>query len=273
MRETDCIAFLQWALPKMGFRWAGYRKVRRQVCKRLNRRIRELGLDGYGAYRDYLGTQADEWGRLDEFCRITISRFFRDSGVFEDLAEEVLPELARIAEHKGRPLRAWSIGSASGEEVYSLIILWRLRLSNQWPGVALEVVATDADPAMLERAEAACYSRGSLKDLPEGWRERAFTRKNGKWGLKPEFKTGVAWHKQDIRQQAPDGPFDLVLCRNLACTYFDEAEQRNALALISSVLRCGGALVLGSHETLNSSFPGFVPWPGARHIWRHVLLP
>ena len=268
MIEMDCIAFLQWALPKLGFKWAGYRKVRRQVCKRVHRRIRELGLDGYGSYRAHLETQADEWARLDEFCRITISRFFRDCGVFEALASEVLPELARIAQDEGRALRFWSIGSASGEEAYSLMILWRLGLASEWPEMALEMIGTDTDPGMLERAAAARYLRGSLKDLPEGWCERAFKLRDGKWCLKPEFKTAVAWLRQDIRQAAPDGPFDLVFCRNLAFTYFDEAQQRNVMARISHVLRPGGALVLGAHETLVNNAPGFIPWPGARHIWR-----
>lgn len=273
MKEMDCIAFLQWALPKLGFKWAGYRKVRRQVCKRVHRRIRELGLDGYGSYRAHLETQADEWGRLDKLCRITISRFFRDCGVFEALASEVLPELARITQDEGRPLRAWSIGSASGEEAYSLIILWHLGLATKWPGVALEMVGTDTDPVMLERAAAARYSRGSLKDLPEGWCEKAFKHKDGKWCLKSKFKTGVAWLKQDIRQEAPDGPFDLVFCRNLAFTYFDDTQQRDTLARISRVLRSGGALALGAHEALLNNVPGFAPWPGARHIWLRVPLP
>ena len=273
MTDMDCIAFLQWALPRLGFRWDGYRRVRRQVCKRVQRRMRELGLDGYASYRAHLESQTDEWRRLDGLCRITISRFFRDRGVFEALAGEVLPELARISRDDGRPLRAWSIGSASGEEAYSLGLLWRLSVAAEWPGVALEVVGTDADPAMLERARAARYSKGSLKDLPAGWRVQAFDHTDGEWRLKSGFKNAVAWLAQDIRRAAPDGPFDLVLCRNLAFTYFDDTGQRETLARISDVLRSGGALVLGAHEALPDGAPGFAPWPGARHVWRRVPLP
>jgi hypothetical protein len=63
MKDSDCIAFLQWALPCLGHRWPGYRKVRRQVCKRVDRRIRALGLAGIEEYRAYLETHRDEWAR------------------------------------------------------------------------------------------------------------------------------------------------------------------------------------------------------------------
>jgi len=61
MRDAECIAFLQWALPRMGFRWPGFRKVRGQVCKRVGRRLKELGLTDLEAYQVYLGTHPEEW--------------------------------------------------------------------------------------------------------------------------------------------------------------------------------------------------------------------
>jgi len=93
MQRAQCVAFLQWALPQMRMRWAGFRRVRSQVCKRIGRRRRELGLDDLDAYRAYLKERPDEWQRLDAMCRITISRFLRDRGVFEALSEVVLPAL------------------------------------------------------------------------------------------------------------------------------------------------------------------------------------
>ncbi|SRR6267378_2761514 len=91
MDNRDCTAFLQWALPQRDLRWPGFRKVRHQVYKRLKRRIRELGLDDLAAYRRRLEADPAEWRAFDECCHITISRFFRDQGVFEVLRERVLP--------------------------------------------------------------------------------------------------------------------------------------------------------------------------------------
>ena len=124
MRDTECIAFLQWALPKMGFRWAGFRKVRGQVCKRVGRRLKELGLTDLEAYREHLEVHPEEWVTLDGLCRISISRFFRDRGVYEALGSEILPALACQAASDGEPvLRIWSAGCGAGEEPYSIAIL------------------------------------------------------------------------------------------------------------------------------------------------------
>ena len=279
MMDKNCVAFLQWALPKMAFKWSGFRKVHGQVCKRVRRRIVELGLEDFRAYQTYLERHTGEWARLDGYCRITISRFFRDRGVFEALAEAVLPALARAAHGEVRPLRAWCAGAASGEEPYSLTILWQLALAKAWPDTPLKVVATDSDPLMLARAEVACYPPGSLKDLPAGWVEKAFTPQNGgqdggqdgTWCLKPEFKTAVTGLRQDLREACPAGVFDLILCRNLAFTYFDDATQKNVAARIAGALCPGGALVLGAHENLPDAPAAFAPWPGVSHVWRRTF--
>ena len=105
MNDLDCVQFLQWALPKMRMRWPGFRKVRRQVCKRVDRRLRRLGLVGVAAYRAYLDDHPDEWSELDQLCRIPISRFYRDRGVFDLLRDDVLPSLA--ADTRARA-GAWS---------------------------------------------------------------------------------------------------------------------------------------------------------------------
>lgn len=273
MENMDCTAFLQWALPKAGFKWSGFRKVRRQVCRRLKRRMTALGLEGFAAYRSHLEAHAEEWKRFDGQCRITISRFFRDLGVFETLAAEVLPVLARRARDEGRPLRAWSAGAASGEEAYSLTILWRLRLVHDWPDIALEVTASDSDPAMLARAAAARYQAGSLKDVDDAWRSRAFVMDEEDWRLRPEFSEDVSFLLQDIRDGHLPGPFDLVLCRNLAFTYFDGVLQKGVLARIAEVVPPGGALVLGAHEELPPGQTAFAPWPGGAHIWQRTNGP
>lgn len=94
MKDTECREFLDWALPRMGFRRAGFQRVRGQVCKRVGRRLHELGLPDPGAYRRLLATEPGEWSKLDSFCRITISRFCRDRQVFEWLKQTALPDLA-----------------------------------------------------------------------------------------------------------------------------------------------------------------------------------
>ncbi|MFZ0469183.1 MAG: hypothetical protein WAL92_09705 [Thiogranum sp.] len=101
MDDHACIAFLQWALPKLHLRWAGFRKVRQQVCKRIGRRLRTLQMTDIAAYQAYLKHHREEWEVLDGMCRVTISRFFRDRGVFSSLQSLVLPELVHRTDERG----------------------------------------------------------------------------------------------------------------------------------------------------------------------------
>jgi chemotaxis protein methyltransferase CheR len=253
--DPDCTAFLQWALPQLQFRWAGFRKVRRQVCRRVGRRLRELGLDGFSAYRVRLEADPAEWRVLDGLCRITISRFFRDRGVFEVVRREVLPEIAAKAREEGRAARAWSAGCASGEEPYTLKILWDAEIV----GPPLHVVASDADPLVLGRARRGCYDASSLRELEPSLIERGFDRIGPLWCVRPEHRDGVEFLARDLRAEAPEGPFDLILCRYLAFTYFADALQRRVLTAMLGRLRPHGFLVIGTHEHLPDDPAGLDP--------------
>lgn len=259
---------LRWALPKLGLRWEGFRKVRRQVCRRIRNRIGELGVEGPAEYRALLERRPEEWAVLDRCCRITISRFYRDRGVFEALGSVVLPDLAREALAASRRLTCWSVGCASGEEPYSLVMLWQFELSERFPDIAFEVVATDIDSTVLERAERGCYEPSSIRDVPERWLDRGFERRDGQFCLRPQFKTLVTFSKADVRRSPPRAAFQLVLCRNLVFTYFSEAVQIEVLEMLARVVEPGGALVLGSHESLPDDVQLFERWQPAREILR-----
>src|SRR6201995_2433881 len=267
-----CVEFLQWALPRLGMRWAGFRKVRGQVCKRLRRRTAELGVRDLGGYRDYLVQHPEEWIVLEELVHITISRFNRDRGVFAFLETAVLPSLAeRAVAREADALRAWSAGCASGEEPYTLAIVWERAQAPS--GVTIQILATDVDDAMLDRARRGCYGVGSLRELADGWRERAFTEQEGLYRVRGRLRKMVVLRRHDIREPPPAGLFDLVLCRHLAFTYFDVAGQHAVAAVLAGVVRPGGALVLGKHEALPGGVEGFETWnPGAR-IYRRSGTP
>jgi chemotaxis protein methyltransferase CheR len=248
--DAECTAFLQWALPQLDLRWAGFRKVRGQVCKRLKRRMAELGLEGFAAYRARLEADPQEWRFLDESCHITISRFFRDRGVFAALRERVLPEIAVRAKREGRDVRCWSAGCASGEEPYTLKILWDLDVANNCPGVGLSIIATDIDATMLQRAREGCFAAASLRELPPNLVRAAFDRVADRYCVCPHHREGITFLSQDLRTQAPSGLFDLVLCRYVAFTYFAIPLQQHVLAQIMERLLPGGYLVIGTHERL-----------------------
>lgn len=271
MHQAECVEFLQWAMPRLGLAWPGFARVHRQVCKRLARRVRELGLGGFDAYRDYVLDHDTEWATIDACCRVTVSRFYRDARVFEHLGRELLPRLAAEAEARGATtLRAWSAGCGAGEEPYSLALVWKFAVTSQFPQLAFAITATDIDEHQLARARTGCYARSALRELPAAWREAAFVRSGPMLCVRAEYRGGIEFLRQDVRAAAPRGPFDLVLCRNLAFTYFDEDQQRQVLAMLRRELVPGGALVIGHRERLPDD-AGMNAWAPDLRIYRKPL--
>jgi chemotaxis protein methyltransferase CheR len=247
MFDPEADALLAWALPQRGLRWHGFRRNRRQVYRRLHARIHSLGLETTAAYRAYLENHAEEWPQLDQLCRVTISRFARDGAIWATLVDEVLPSL----ESSGT-VRAWSAGCGAGEEPYTLAIAWLVGVASASP---LEILATDIDDVQLARATAGCFPSGALRELPEAWRRAAF---DDQLCVRAQFRAPIRFAHHDLRTPPPEpGPFDLVLCRNLAFSYFDEPTQRAVASSFRAVMRTGGVLIVGLDESLPSGTPGF----------------
>jgi chemotaxis protein methyltransferase CheR len=266
MRDADCILFLQWALPQIAMHWPGFRKVRHQVCKRVKRRIDALGLNGFASYRQRLEADPQEWLILDQYCRITISRFFRDRAVFESLGGSILPTIAERARSERRQARCWSAGCASGEEPYSLRIAWNLAVRGA--SDALSIIATDVDEALLGRARDGCYGRTSLREIPPELTSQAFVPVGSRFCVRPQYREGIKFLKQDLRSEAPPGPFDIVFCRNIAFTYFVPVLRQKVLAIIADSLISHGFLVVGTHEEVDDA--RFFSASGLSHIFTKV---
>ncbi len=248
--------------------------MRKQVCKRLQRRIRELGLDSAKAYREYLRAHPAELRVAAHQCRITISRFNRDRAVFVYLADQVLPELGFQALTAGATtLKAWSAGCASGEEPYTLALIWHFLAARRLPELDLRILGTDIDETLLGRAKRACYPRGSLREIPEAWVASAFEDTELGYRLRSTITNFVSFERHDLRSGPPNRRFDLVLCRNLAFTYFDDELQSATARSLRRSLRDGGALVLGARETLPESAAGFAVWSSPYAVYRKVADP
>jgi len=270
MKDSECITFLQTCLPRLRLLWPGFRKVRGQVCKRLGRRLGELGLPDLRTYQDYLEGHAGEWERLDALCRITISRFYRDCGVFDSLRTEILPELAEMAAETGaQEVSCWCAGCCSGEEAYTLQILWKIevlpRLVKRLP---LRILATDLDAGVLERARQGVYPGGSLADLPGKLIAAAFSPSGDFYSVRDAFREDIEFVRQDIRRALPAGTFSLILCRNLVLTYFAEDLQREILDRILEKLAPGRILVVGIHESLPRGLTTLTPYDKTAGIYR-----
>ena len=258
MTDDDVIDFLRWALPEMGLRWAGFRKVRRQVRRKIVARIKELGVGDLDGYRQRLEDDPDEWEVLDAACRITISRFYRESEVFDALRDRVFPTLAKVAAAEERPVRMWSAGAASGEEPYTLSIMWQFQKRDDFASLPISIVATEINDHMIQRAHAARYQAATLGEMPRAWKSQAFDADRDEYVLRDALKEPIEFLQQDVRQEMPEGTFDLIACRYLVFTYFDEALQVKMTERLSSRLRRGGFLVLGVKESLPAAVKGYM---------------
>jgi chemotaxis protein methyltransferase CheR len=268
--NLECAAFLQRYLPQMGFRWPGFRKVHKQVCRRLSRRMNELGLSGFPAYTCYLRDHPEERQALDVALRITISRFYRDRGVFDMVCSKILPELANeILLSGGRELRCWSAGCCSGEEPYTLQVLWKLCVVPLIRrDLTLRIIATDINHEVLKRAKEGYYSGSSLRDLPEELVWQAFTRSGEFYTIKRPFTENIEFTEQDIRKQLPEGSFHVIFCRNLVFTYFEEALQREILDGILGKLCQGGIFIIGIRESVPKGVTGIVRYNDVPGIFK-----
>lgn len=233
----------------------------------MNARATELGILDAPSYRRRLESDPAELARLDALCFVTISRFYRDRRIWDALRLTLLPRIAAAAVDRGaRVLRAWSAGCASGEEPFTLAIVWELELAARFPSLALDVLATDFDPAVLARAERGCYEPSSLRELPAALRDAAFDVSVGLHCVRSRFRSAIRFERRDVRSFVPDTPLDLVFCRNVAFTYFDEKVQRDFAARVAGCLVPGGLLVVGGHEAIPEGL-GLVRTAESPHVY------
>lgn len=245
---TDFERFLAEALPSLGLSPTALR--RRNIRRRVMQRMASLGVHDFQVYLALLRITPGEREALRPLLTVTISRFFRNRKVFDTLARHILAPLSA----KGSPARAWSAGCASGEEAFTLRILWEELPA---PRPLLSILATDVDEACLGRAAAGLYSESSLREVPGPIAEKYFLREEGKYRLREDVVRSVTFQRHDLLFEPPPGVFDIILCRNAAFTYFAPGRRMEIAESIASALPPGGALVLGRTEKLP---PGTSAW-------------
>ena len=188
--------------------------------------------------------------------------------MFQVLRDCALPGIAARAQQEGRTACIWSAGCASGEEPYTLKILWNLDVGRSHPGVPLSIIATDVDRAMLTRAQKGCFAATSLRELPLPFFQEAFDPAGPLYCVKPQHREGIIFLHQDLRLEAPPGPFDLVLCRYAAFTYFALPLQKQALSRLLERLLPDSYLAIGGKERLPCDVAALVPMAGAPQIYQ-----
>lgn len=169
--------------------------------------------------------------------------FFRDRAVFDRLFNEVLPGLS--ARRGGRPLRIWSAGCATGQEIYSVALL----AASRPDAPALELFASDLSERALQKARAGLFSHFEVqRGLPIRLLLRHFEKADDSWRASPALRQTIRWAQVNLMQDLSRiGPFDVVLCRNVLSGFTAGAADAT-LERLDGVLAPDGCLVLGAAE-------------------------
>lgn len=241
-------------LDRLNRPWSGYRKVRKGVKKRLRRHMESLQCP---TIADYLRKiSADPAARIECEQRmiVTISRFFRDRRLWDQLQTRILPALA--ARFPDR-LAAWSAGCANGEEPYSLSMIWEAAATSMSEPVDLHILATDAQTAGLERAREGLYPAGSLKEVPEAIKTQWFQKAPGsrRWRIDGRLSERIRWQTHQLLESPPQDEFHIILLRNNLLTYYRGERLQTSFNSILDRLADGGVIILGSHEQLPAHHP------------------
>ncbi|HEX9729138.1 MAG TPA: protein-glutamate O-methyltransferase CheR [Gemmatimonadales bacterium] len=216
--------------------------------RRLAVRMRACGVSTYAEYARVLEGNAAEYEHLLDTLTINVTKFYRNRETWDALADRYVPDLWRA---RGGRLRAWSAGCASGEEPYTIAILFlevARRLGSDGP-LRARVDATDFDRHSLERARRGVYAAAALEELPDELLRRHFSGE-GECAVNPAVRELVRFRQHDLlRDPPPDPPYDLIVCRNVVI-YFDRPNQDRLFSAFADALTPGGVLVLGKVETL-----------------------
>jgi chemotaxis protein methyltransferase CheR len=184
--------------------------------------------------------------------------FFRDKPTFDQLPGEILPELAR-RRHNTRRLSIWSAGCSTGQEVYSLAMLFADQ-AERWQGWTIEIIGTDISHRAVAAARSGLYSQFEVqRGLGVAQMLRHFDETPRGWQVREEVRRMVRFAQANVLGPHPGRhAFDLVLCRNVLL-YFDRPTRTAAFARLAEAVAPGGFLMLGAGETVVGQTDRFVP--------------
>ncbi|MFX0139858.1 MAG: CheR family methyltransferase [Candidatus Hodarchaeota archaeon] len=233
---------------------------RKFLEKRIDFRMKNLNLNYYQDYIEYIRENPVEIDLfLDKFT-INYTFFFRNYSIFENF-EKFINLYINNNNYSNKPIRIWSAPCATGDEPYSIaIILDRLKKDNKsFPN--FEIVASDIDPRALKVAQEGIYGEYSVHDTPEIYLKTYFSKKDTELGpkfiLSRDIKNKVEFIQEDIiKGHQKNLKYDIIFCRNFFI-YINQFAREKLLRILESRLYDGGLLILGGSETLphkNSSF-------------------
>lgn len=218
------------------------------VARRIQRRMDVNRLDSLHDYLQFLVRTPREVTQLCKEMLIGVTNFFRDPQAFKIVKEVILPKL--ISDRQANdPIRVWCGGCSTGEEAYSLAILFAEVIRDYSKIVEVKIFATDVDREALEFASVGSYPDSVAADIPTDYLKRYFNHINGKYTIHRQIREMIVFAPQNITKDPPFTRMDFIICRNLLI-YIQQQLQKKIFSLFRFALKPEGYLFLGGSETI-----------------------
>ena len=246
LETPEAAALLAYLEQHRAVDFTAYR--RSTLLRRLARRMQQAQVGSFAEYQDYLEVHPEEFAQLFDTILINVTSFFRDPEAWDVLGREIVPAIL-AAKRDGEPIRVWSAGCASGEEVYTLAMVWAERLGAEGFRQRVKIYATDIDEGALLKARQATYEAKQMEAVPEALRTRYFERQGTSYAFRVDMRRSIVFGRHDLVNDAPISRLDLLVCRN-TLIYFNAEIQRRILGRFHFALTSHGFLFLGRGEML-----------------------
>jgi two-component system, chemotaxis family, CheB/CheR fusion protein len=258
-------ALLDYIRANRGFDFTGYK--RESLKRRFSKRMQALRIDGPEEYERYLADHPDEFIELFNTILINVTGFFRDAPAWDYLQKEVVPSI--VEKKADDSLRIWSTGCASGEEAYTLAIVFAEILGIDGFRDRVKIYATDVDEEALTEGRHASYPVKRVEHLPEAIVKTYFERVEQHYVFRADLRRCVIFGRHDLVKDPPISKIDLLSSRN-TLMYFTPDAQARILANFHFALQPDGYLFLGKSEVLLSRSTLFTPLDMKRRIFRPI---
>jgi two-component system CheB/CheR fusion protein len=238
--------------------------------RRVERRMAMASIGGrdMAEYLRQLRTDPAEVAALAKDLLINVTSFFRDPKVFGILERTIIPEMVRT-HPADDPLRIWTVGCSTGEETYSLTMLFHEQINIQRSNLKLPVFASDLDADAVATARDGLYPAAIAADISEARLKRFFVKEDHGYRVVPDLRAAVVFAVQDMLVDPPFSRLDFVSCRNLLIYLLPDAQAR-AISLFHFALRKKGVLLLGSAETVGKAAGRFEIISEEARLYRHI---
>ena len=248
---------------RTGHDFSNYKRA--TILRRIGRRLSLQELPGLSQYADYLQEHPEEVQALMKDLLISVTNFFRDPEAIDALMEKALPRIFET--NSDEQLRVWIPGCATGEEAYSLAMVFSEYAARIGSAVNVQLFATDLDEDAVQIAREGLYREAEVADVSPERLRRFFNREADGYRVRRELRELILFAVHNVIKDPPFSHLDLISCRNLLI-YLNRTAQTRVMEIFHFALNPGGHLFLGAAESAEGLTDLFSTFDKDNHIYR-----